>query len=189
MKQKTEKKHVRIKLPNIVIPEGVSVDISNFLVKVNGPKGSSEREFINPRLKMEKQENKISIKPIGKKVNKKDKMHLNSTAAHIKNMLFGVKEGYECQVKICSGHFPITTIIEGRDIVIKNFLGEKVPRRVKLFDNINVKLTGDIITLTGNNKERLGLMGATLEKLTNVGKRDKTRFQDGCFIIKKPGEQ
>lgn len=189
MKQKTEKKKLRIKLPNIAIIEGVSVDVSGFSVKVNGPKGNLEREFLNQRIKIEKNENNISIKPIAKKPNKSDKMFINTIAAHIRNMMIGVKQGYECKLKILSGHFPINCYIEGRDIIIKNFFGEKVPRRIKLFENINAKIDGDIITLIGIDKEKVGLMGASIERLTNVGKRDKRVFQDGCFIIKKPGEE
>ena len=43
--------------------------------------------------------------------------------------------------------------VAGNEFIIKNFIGEKVPRKLKLSPEVKVKVEGDFITVEGNNKE------------------------------------
>src|SRR3989344_9366126 len=133
---------------NLKIPEGVNVEISSYGVAVEGPKGKSEKRIFHPSVKIEKKDNLIFL--ISKKATKKEKTFLNTLRAHIKNMLKGVKEGYEYKLQICSGHFQMNVSIQGKELVIKNFFGEKKPRKVKLPSEVQIKVDGDIISINGN---------------------------------------
>jgi len=107
--------------------------------------------------------------------------------SHLRNMLDGAQNGFHYKLKICSGHFPMTVKVEGQQVVISNFLGEKIPRRARILPQVTVKVDKDTITITSADLEAAGQTAANIEKSTNVGTRDRRVFQDGCYIIEKPG--
>ena len=76
--------------------------------------------------------------------------------------------------------------IENNVLVTKNFLGEKIPRRAKLYPDVKVEINGDIVKIIGVNKESVGQTAANIESSTKIKKRDRRIFQDGIWIIKKP---
>jgi len=172
----------------VKIPEGVEVEIKPLLMRVKGPKGEISKKLYHPRLKREVKEGKIIIAPVSSKPYKKDKTLIGTFKSHIENLIKGVTEGYEYKLKICSGHFPMSVEVKDGEVVIKNFLGEKIPRRSKILEGVDVKIEGDIITVTGINKEAVGQTAASIEQSTRITKRDRRIFQDGCYIISKAGK-
>lgn len=174
-------------LQEIKIPEGVEADLEGNKVIVRGEKGENEREFKIGKLKLEKKENSIII--WDKKATKKEKKIINTVASHIKNMIKGVKEGFEYQLKICSSHFPITVDVQGKEATIKNFLGEKIPRKVKIPENVEINIDRGVIIVTSKNKESAGQAAANFERATKIKSRDRRVFQDGIFIINKAGKE
>ena len=82
----------------------------------------------------------------------------------------------------------MTVKFEENKAIIKNFLGEKVDRKVELPKKVEVKLDKDIITVTSVNKEVAGQTAANLEKITKVRNKDRRIFQDGIYIINKSGK-
>jgi len=170
---------------NIEIPEGIEVNISETReLIIKGPKGENKRKFNLAKITLEKKDNKIIIG--SKKASKNEKRIINTFTAHIKNMIKGVQEKFEYKLKICFSHFPITVDIKENEAIIKNFLGEKIPRILKLPEGIEVKIDKDIITVISQNKELAGQGAANFEKATKVRMKDRRVFQDGIFIINKP---
>ncbi len=174
----------------ILVPEKVNVGIVNNTITAKGEKGEIVRSFINPRISISSEDNKIIIKLRPDiKFSQKDKMFINTYKAHIKNIFLGVTQGYKAKLKICSGHFPMNITLESNNIVIKNFLGEKIPRKTSIIDGVKVNIQGDEILVNGIDKEKVGQTAARIEQLTRVTNRDRHVFQDGCYIIQKPGEE
>ncbi|MCK5624646.1 50S ribosomal protein L6 [Candidatus Pacearchaeota archaeon] len=172
-------------IQKIEIPEGVEANIEENKLIVKGEKGENEREFRVGKLDFEKKDNLIIIG--AKKATKNEKKMINTFAAHIKNMLKGIKEGFEYKLKICSSHFPMTVDIQGNDATVKNFVGEKIPRKLKIPKNVEVDIKGEIITITSNDKESAGQAAANFEKATKIRNKDRRVFQDGIFITSKAG--
>lgn len=174
-------------IPNMIeklkIPQGVQVQIEGTLVKVKGPKGETERKFSIPRITLAIEEGAVSIS--AKNANRRDKTVIGTTKSHIKNMLTGVTEGHTYKLKICSGHFPMNVSLSGDTLNVKNFLGEKVPRVLKLKKGADVKLEGEIITVQSVDIEKAGQVAANIEQLTRITNRDIRIFQDGIYITKK----
>ena len=122
------------------------------------------------------------------KATKREKTLLGSFESHTKNMVQGVQEPFVYKLKICSGHFPMSVNVSGKEFVIKNFLGESVPRKLTLNEEAQVKVDGTEIIVTSTNKEIAGQTAASIETLCRITDRDRRIFQDGCYMIEKAGK-
>lgn len=174
-------------LQEIEIPEGIEIKKEGKTLIVRGPEGEISKEFNFGKLKYENKEGKISISyPSSTKNNKR---MINTISAHIKNMIKGAKNKFEYKLKICSSHFPINVEVKGEEILIKNFLGEKTPRKCYVPKGVEVQINKDIITIKSPNKELAGQAAANFETATKVKNRDRRVFQDGIYIINKNGKE
>ena len=171
----------------IEIPNGVEISLDESSVTVKGKEGENTRVFNLGKLDFEKKDNKIIIG--NKKATKKEKKMMNTIASHIKNMIKGVQEKFEYKLKVCFSHFPMTVKVEGNGAIVKNFLGEKIPRKVKIPEGTEVIIDKEIITINCVDKELAGQAAANFEKATRITGRDRRVFQDGIFITKKCGRE
>ncbi len=171
----------------IEIPSGIEAEVEGNKVIVKGSDGTVAREFNLLNLNLEKKGNQIIIG--NKKSSKKEKRRMNTITAHIKNMIKGAGSKFEYKLKVCFSHFPITVEVKGNEALIKNFLGERTPRKVKIPKGAEVKVDKDVITVTANNIETAGQAAANFENVTRIAKRDRRVFQDGIFITSKAGEE
>ncbi len=170
----------------IDIPEGIEIDIERNYLKIKGPEGENKKTFNFGKLNIEKKENQIIIG--SKKATKTEKRMMNTIAAHINNMIAGVQGKFEYRLKICFSHFPITVAVKEGEVLIKNFLGEKIDRKLKIPKGADVKVEKEFIIISSTDKEIAGQAAANFEKATKVGKRDRRVFQDGVYIINKSGK-
>lgn len=54
-------------------------------------------------------------------------------------MIKGVRYGYRYKLKAVYAHFPINMTFEGdKEVAVRNFLGEKVVRNIKMLDGVTV---------------------------------------------------
>ena len=98
-------------------------------------------------------------------------------------MAEGVMYGYKIELKIVYSHFPMSLQIEKGTVNIKNFLGEKFPRKAKILGATKVESKGQDVTITGVSKEEVGQTASNLELTTKVRGKDIRRYQDGIYII------
>lgn len=127
--------------------------------------------------------NEIELIPKNKK--KIIKAVVNTTEKHIINGIKGLDKEYVYKLSIVYSHFPITVKVEGTDIVISNFLGEKKPRKTKVLPGCKVEVKGKDIIVRGHNKYNTGQTAGNIEKTTRVIGRDFRIFDDGCYIVEK----
>lgn len=168
------------------IPEKITIKIDK-AVKITGPQGEVEKRLIYPKVKISAEPGKIILE--SKKATKRERRMINSFAAHLRNMLAGVLEKYTYKLKICSGHFPINVSVSNNQLIIKNFLGESIPRKLTFNPKVEVKVEGNEIKVTSPSKELAGQTAAAIETLTRIKKRDIRIFQDGCHITQKAGKE
>ncbi len=173
----------RFLVREIEIPHGLKIEVKDNEILAREEGREIKRKF--KRVLIGKEENKIIIKIEG--ATKHEKKQINTTVAHIKNMLKGLEEKFVYKLQICSVHFPINVSVKEDSVVIKNFLGEARERKAKIMPNVNVKIEKEIITLESEDKEAAGQTAANIEKTTKIKKRDIRVFQDGIYIIEKPG--
>ncbi|MFN3527655.1 MAG: 50S ribosomal protein L6 [Candidatus Altarchaeaceae archaeon] len=169
----------------IKIPEGNSVEILNGTITVKGKYGKVERKFNPYFINIYVENNEIVLKT--KKDKRRDKALLYTMVAHIKNMFHGVNDKIIYKLKLVYSHFPVSLEVKGNELLIKNFLGEKVPRRAKILDGVSCKISGKDIILEGVDIEKVSQTAANMEIATKVTKRDRRVFQDGIYITEKDG--
>ena len=73
-----------------------------------------------------------------------------------------------------------------KQFVVKNFLGERIPRKAKILPGVDVKVQGDFITVQSISKDAAGQTAANIETMMKVRGKDRRIFQDGIYIIEKP---
>ena len=169
----------------IDIPDGVEVKIDKKLFSVKGKNGELKRAF-DPSIKVKKEDNQIVISCETER--KKHRALVGTTEAHLKNMFRGVLNKITYKSKIVYSHFPMTVKVQGNTIIIDNFLGEANPRESNILSGVDVKISGQSVTVTGINKEHVSQTAANLEQATKIRKRDPRVFQDGIYIIEKDGK-
>jgi len=171
----------------IILPEGVNVRKEGRTLHVKGNEGEVSKEFNFGKLKYDKKDNKIILSH--SLSTRKEKRMINTITAHLKNLINGVQNKFEYKLKVCSSHFPINVEMKGHIILIKNFLGEKTPRKCEIPKGAEVDINKDIITIKSSNREIAGQAAANFETVTKVRNRDRRVFQDGIFITSKPGRE
>ena len=174
-------------IKEIGLPQGISAYINDNILSIGGPKGEVKRELKQRNISINIDDKKILLESISDK--KEDKKMLGSLAAHVKNMIKGSMQNHVYILKICSGHFPMNVSVSSNKLIVKNLLGEKVPRVLRLKENANVKVEGDLIYVTSASKEIAGQVSADIEQLTRRPGYDLRIFQDGCYIISKDGKE
>jgi len=171
----------------ISAPEGVNASVEGYKVKVSGKLGSLERDFYNRGtasfIKLDKTPEGIKI--TGKKDSKEVKAVVGAICAHIKSMFKGVTEGYKYSLKIHYVHFPMTVEQKGNEFFIKNFIGQKGLKKLKIPEGVKVQINKQDVTITGIDKEKVGQAAANFEIASKFVRNDKRRFQDGIYIVEK----
>ena len=170
----------------IELPQGVSASFQGNLLHIKCLKGEVQRQFFYPRITIVVEQGKIVLSSL--RATKREKTILGSFTAHIKNMVHGVQDPFVYKLKICSGHFPMSVSVSGKEFVIKNFLGESVPRKVLIIPSVDVKVNGNDVTVSCSDKELAGRMASLIENLCRITNRDRRIFQDGCYMTEKAGK-
>lgn len=169
----------------IDVPEKVQIKIEDGIIKVKGPQGEVQKKLVHPRVKIEVKGKHVVV--TCEMPRKREKALVGTYGAHIRNMFVGATTGHEYKMKIVYAHFPIKTSVKGDTFLIENFLGEKSPRKASILGVTKVQIKGDQVVLNGPNLEDAGQTAANIERATKIKGFDPRVFQDGIYIIEKPG--
>lgn len=172
----------------VTLPDGVTAryDTAQHLLVITGEQGERSRVLFHPKVKLVVENGTITL--TAQQATLREKKTLFTFAAHIRNMVRGVSEGYTYKLKVCSGHFPMSVAVKENTFEVKNFIGEKVPRTLIIKSGVTVTVDGEAVTVTGNDKELVGQVAADIEQLTRRPGFDTRIFQDGIFIVEKAGK-
>lgn len=159
------------------IPEGARITISDGKVSVSGSKGTLAADFSKHGVKIQMKGDEVEVSGPAEVV--------RTVETQIMNMAKGVTEGYVKKVKIVFSHFPISVEVKGKEILIKNFLGEKQPRKAAIKGEVKIEVKGQEMTLSSISKEDLGQTFANIKNATKIRKRDSRVFQDGFYAVEE----
>jgi len=168
----------------IEIPDDVSAEVDHLELTVEGPNGSVTRRLWYPDVEVTVEDDAVVI--AAEAEDAKTNATVGTFESHVANMIHGVTEGWEYTMEVYYAHFPMQVNVEGDEVVIENFLGEKAARRTPIRGDTDVQVDGETVTLSGSDKEAVGQTAADIEQLTKVTDKDTRVFQDGVYIVEKP---
>jgi len=185
----TQRKVTRIDLrEEIEIPAEITANIEYHELIMKKDSDELKRK-LNLLVDIKVEGNKIILE--SKKASKREKKLFGTMKAHVKNMVKGLTEKFKYKLQIANVHFPMTVSHDKEKnlLIIKNFLGEKTDRIVKLVPGVDIKINKDIIEIEGIDIEKAGQCAANIEKGARVKNKDRRIYQDGIYIIEKPGRK
>ena len=154
------------------------------VITVTGKRGTLVREFKHINLDITKTEEgnvKVDLW-FGKR---KQLACIRTICSHIENMCTGVMKGYTYKMRVVYSHLPINVSLSGKNVEIRNYLGAKLVRRVKLCDGVEYVRTADVkdqIELTGNDINAVSLTAANIQQTTKDVTNDTRKFLDGIYV-------
>lgn len=102
----------------------------------------------------------------------------------------GVTKGFQYKMRAVYAHFPINCVTSESNtlIEIRNFLGEKYIRRVKMAPGVTVVNSTkqkDELIIEGNDIEAVSGSAALIQQSTTVKNKDIRKFLDGLYVSEK----
>ncbi|KAK3051616.1 60S ribosomal protein L9B [Extremus antarcticus] len=175
------------------IPEGVKVHIKTRIVTVEGPRGKltknlghiavsfshPEKDIINIELHHGSRKNVATIRTVRSIIN---------------NLIIGVTKGFKYKMRYVYAHFPINVNLEKNDetglweVEIRNFLGEKIVRRVAMQSGVEVEASKNVkdeLQLSGNDLEHVSQSAADIQQACRVRNKDIRKFLDGLYVSER----
>jgi len=168
----------------IEIPDDVSAETDHLELTVEGPNGSVTRRLWYPDVEVTVEDGVVAI--ASENEDAKTNATVGTFESHVANMIHGVTDGWEYTMEVYYAHFPMQVTVEGDEVVIENFLGERAQRRTPIRGDTDVQIDGETVTLSGSDKGGVGQTAADIEQLTKVTDKDTRVFQDGVYIVEKP---
>jgi large subunit ribosomal protein L9e len=119
---------------------------------------------------------------------------LRTVRTLINNLVIGVTKGYLYKMRYVYAHFPINVNVEKNaetdqfEVEIRNFIGEKLVRRVVMRPGVNVeaaKNQKDELHLSGNSLEDVSQSAADIQQICKVRNKDIRKFLDGLYVSER----
>ena len=156
----------------------VKVTIKTRVVTVTGPRGTLTKNLDHLAVSFKHpKEGQIAIELHHGK--RKAIAALRTVRTIVQNLIIGVTRGFKYKMRYVYAHFPINVNIEKVDnhfdVEIRNFLGEKIVRRVAMREGVTVETSKgvkDQIELTGNSVEDVSQSAADIQQACRVRNKD-----------------
>lgn len=142
----------------VIIPEGVSVDISGHTITVTGPKGVIKRRFA-PEIKVEVEDGEVNVSKKGS--GKYVAALFGTTRALINNDTIGVSTGWRRQLELVGTGFKAES--DGSDLTLT--VGYSHPVKIKAPEGVTFKVEKLTITVEGSDKEVVGQVAADIRSV------------------------
>jgi len=169
------------KIP-VIIPSGVTVTLENDVLMVKGPKATLSRE-VKKDIDIKIDGNTVTLTPTKTEA---APALWGTYAAHLRNMIKGVTEGYTRILEIEGVGYRAE--VKGSDIVLS--MGFSHPVVLAIPAGITAEVLKSVITLSGADKDALGQFAANVRKVKEPEpyKGKGIRYR-GEYIIRKQGKK
>lgn len=174
----------------------VEVEIKARCVTVKGPRGTLTRDFKHVDMDLQliggvDEETGVEKKFVRVDLwfaTRKQLACVRTICSHVDNMFVGVTQGFLYKMRFVYSHFPINVTLTNGYVEIRNFLGEKRVRKVKLVEGVEYVRTANVkdqIELSGNDIAVVSLVAAQIQQATNIRNKDLRKFLDGIYVSEK----
>jgi len=175
------------------IPDGVKVAIKARNIVVEGPRGKLTKNLGHLSVSFSKASEKVINIELHHGT-RKNVATLRTVRTLINNMIIGVTKGYKYKMRYVYAHFPINVNIDKNnetgnyEVEIRNFLGEKITRRVIMHQGVDVETSKNVkdeIQLLGNDLESVSQSAADIQQICRVRNKDIRKFLDGLYVSER----
>lgn len=168
----------------ISLPEGVKAQLSGDEVFVEGPKGKLSQKFLNKKIKVEISEKEIVVSSLDEKSHE-GKAFWGLYRSLFNNLVIGVSLGFEKKLQINGVGYRANISAN----ILNLNLGYSHPIEFVIPEGINASIDGNIITISGIDKQ---LVGETAAKIRKTRKPDVYKGKGVKYLneilIKKEGK-
>jgi len=173
----------------VKVPDGVTVNSRSRRVIVRGPRGVLRRAFRHMAIDINIVDSK-TVKVEKWFGSKKEIAAVRTVCSHIENMIKGVTKGFQYKMRSVYAHFPINCVTTQANslVEVRNFLGEKYIRQVKMSKGVTVTNSTkqkDELIIEGNSLEAVSRSAALIQQSTTVKNKDIRKFLDGLYVSEK----
>jgi len=175
------------------IPEGVKVHIKTRQVTVEGPRGKLTKDLGHIAVAFSQpSKNVINIEM--HHGSRKNVATLRTVRTLINNLIIGVTKGFKYKMRYVYAHFPINVNLDKNketgvwEVEIRNFLGEKLVRRVIMQPGVDVEASKNVkdeLQLSGNSLEAVSQSAADIQQICRVRNKDIRKFLDGLYVSER----
>jgi large subunit ribosomal protein L6 len=167
----------------VALPAGVTATIADGVLTVTGPKGALTRA-IRPEVTLTIADGVVTLTP--KAGNELAKKLWGTYAAHVRNMITGVTEGYTRILELEGVGYRAE--VKGKQIVLSVGFSHQVSLNIP--EGVGATIEKSVVTLTGIDKDVLGQFAANVRKVKKPEpyKGKGIRYR-GEFIIRKQGKK
>lgn len=149
----------RIGKQPVIIPEGVTVQISEGVINVSGKKGKLQENLV-PGVLVNIEDNKIVVS-VNNPEDKKQRAKWGLQRSLINNMVIGVTNGYEKKLEVNGVGYRVA--LQGKKLVLN--LGFSHPVEYDLPETVEGVVEKNVITLTSFDKHLLGQTAAEIRSI------------------------
>jgi len=149
----------RIGKKPINLPAGITAKIEGNELAIKGPKGELKQK-IHPLVKIAIKDQQILLTVFNAE-DKAQKALWGLFGSLIKNMILGVKEGYEKKLEVIGVGYKVN--LQGNKLILN--VGFSHPVEFILPQGITAAVDKNIITLTGFDKKQVGDVAALIRKI------------------------
>ena len=172
---------------DIMIPKDSSIKIEEGNLTITGPKGSKKLSINQKIFSSKINENKFSILPLNKKVDKKTSIMWGTYRSLINNAVTGVSTGHEKVLELSGVGFRANLKGENLNLQIgfSHDVNFKIPKEIK----ISVEKQ-TIIKISGADKDLVAKLAADIKNLKPVEPyKAKGIKERGQFVLRKEGKK
>lgn len=147
----------------ILIPSGVDVTIDGSTVRIKGPKGELS-QTINPAVQVilsHEDNNTIVSLTVADPSDSTQAAQWGTARAILQNMVLGVVHGFNRQLEVNGVGYRVN--MQGKNLVLNLGFSHDVP--VKIPNGIEALVQGNMITISGADKQQVGEVAANIRKL------------------------
>ncbi|MEZ4103164.1 MAG: 50S ribosomal protein L6 [Candidatus Paceibacterota bacterium] len=168
----------------VEIPNGTEIILADGILTVKGKKGELKKEFKTDIVSVDIKDKEVTFAP--KKDSNFAKALWGTYAAHVKNMIKGVTEGFEKKLAVEGVGYKWE--VNGKNV--KMNLGFSHEVLLAIPEGLNVVTEKSTMTITGIDKELVGLFSAKVRdfKKPEPYKGKGIRYE-GEFIRRKQGKK
>lgn len=151
------------------VPEGVSVEVRSlsaydYEVRVKGPMGELKKVIKNAPVRIALVDSTVVFEVYNAR--KREYAQLGALKGLLKNMILGVTRGWRYKLLVVYTHFPTIVKVEGRRLIIENFLGRKSRIVLEIPEGVKVEASKEEVIVEGIDRDKVSGFAAMIESAT-----------------------